>query len=414
MEKQNTELTDSTLTSAFDHIEDTQYDPIFEIYQAYTRCEDPNKINLTLGAYRDENLQPVVFKSVRAAEDKLLAEGFSRAYLPPTGDEEFNHLTQLTVFSPDSKVFSEKRIETVQSISGSGGLRLGGEFLFRCGFKSIAIPHLTWPNHGPIFQCSGLTTTQYRYYSEDTKSLDIEGLLEDLKVAEEGSAVLLHVCGHNPTGVDPSEEDWKRIGEVLKSRDLFPFFDTAYSGYATGDPQKDIHAVHMLFDMGFEMMIAQSFSKNMGLYGERAGPLHIIVNDSSTLPGIKQVLSELALGLYLTPVGNGSRIIKTILKDEALKADWLAELKVVAGRLNYVREKLYNALKEVGAPGTWEHIVRQRGMFSYAGLTAKQCEALIEQHKIFLPKSGRISLAGLNDANVMKVASAIKDVTMNY
>jgi aspartate/tyrosine/aromatic aminotransferase len=259
-----------------------------------------------------------------------------------------------------------------------------------------------------------METKTYRYYDENTKLLDEKGLLADLEQAENGSVVLLHVCGQNPTGVDPDLDQWKKIVEIMKRKSLFPFFDNAYQGYVTGDLNSDAYPIHLFYEKGFEMMISQSFSKSMGLYGERAGPLHFITKDSQTLPKIKDSLTELALGLYLTPVGHGSRIIKTVLADQELKKMWIDELKEVSQRLNTVRELLYEALVKVKVPGTWEHIKFQKGMFSYTGLNKTQCEALIKKHKIFLVKSGRISLSGLNAQNVEKVALAMKDVVENY
>jgi aspartate aminotransferase len=238
--------------------------------------------------------------------------------------------------------------------------------------------------------------------------------LEDLENAEDGSVVLLHVCGQNPTGVDPTLEQWQKTIEIMKRKNLFPFFDNAYQGYVSGDLQSDAYPIHLFLEQGFEMLISQSFSKSMGLYGERAGPLHVVVNDSSLIPDIKSNLAEIALGLYLTPVGHGSRIIKTVLLDPVLTESWVQELKLVSQRLNGVRDLLFDALVKVGVPGNWEHIKLQKGMFSYTGLNLKQCEALIKVHKIFLVKSGRISLSGLNSQNVEKVALAFKDVVENY
>jgi len=200
----------------------------------------------------------------------------------------------------------------------------------------------------------------------------------------------------------------------MKRKNLFPFFDMAYLGFVTGDIYEDSYPIFLFYDMGFEMFIAQSFSKCMGLYGERAGPLHVIVNDPSTLSNIKAQLGEIAKGIYLVPIGHGARIIKAMLKDEELTKDWLAELKQVVGRLNYVRDKLHQAVLKIESTRNWDHIKNQHGMFSYVGLTRIQCEALISKHKIFLVKTSRISLTGLNDGNIDKVAAAIKDVVVNY
>ena len=407
---------ETSITSAFDHIENCPWDPIIEILAEYYKCPDPNKMNLTVGAYRDENLQPVVFNCVREAENKLFSEKFSREYLPPTGDEEFNKLTQTIIFPEGHPVYKNNQILTVQSISGSGCIRLAGEFISRFfDSKKIYVPSLTWPNHQQIFKMSNLMVETYRYYDLINNKLDIVGILSDLENAEEGSTILLQVCGHNPTGVDPSEEEWKKIAEVMLRRNLFPFFDNAYQGFVSGDLVTDAYPILLFYELGFEMFIAVSFSKMMGLYGERAGPLHLIIHDSDSIPNVKNQLSELALGIYLTPVGHGSRIIKTILSDEKLKNDWLFELKYkVSERMKNIRKKLYDKLIKVGAPGNWEFILNQQGMFSYTGLTKTQCDVLINNYKIFLVKTGRISLTGINDQNIERLALAIKEVKEHY
>lgn len=406
----------NNITSAFDNIENSPWDPIIEVLAEYNKCTDPNKINLTVGAYRDENLKPVVFESVREAENKLFSKKFSREYLPPTGDEEFNKLTQKLIFPDNHPVYKNNQILTVQSISGSGGIRLAGEFISRFfDSKKIYIPNLTWPNHQQIFKMANLHLETYRYYDSKNNKLDLEGFLADLENAEEGATILLQVCGHNPTGVDPSEGEWKLIADVMLRKNLFPFFDNAYQGFVSGDLMEDVFPILLFYDLGFEMFIAESFSKMMGLYGERAGPLHVISNDPDSLPNVKNQLSELAMGIYLTPVAHGSRIIKTILSDENLKNNWLDEMKYkVAARMKTVRQKLYDNLVKIEAPGNWEFILNQKGMFSYTGLSKTQCEALINNYKIFLVKTGRISLAGINDDNVEKLVKAVKEVKMNY
>jgi aspartate/tyrosine/aromatic aminotransferase len=403
-----------TTKSLFDEVKATQWDPIIEILEEYRLCPEPNKINLTVGAYRDKYLQPVVFRCVKKAEERVFSKKFSRAYLPPTGDEEFNKVTQYSIFPKGHEIYEKNQILTVQSLSGGGEIRLCAEFISKFITKSIYVPHLTWPNHNLIFSMSWLDNLIYRFYDPETNCYNNELVLEDLAKAEEGSVVLLHVCSNNPTGADPSEEDWNKIAELMKKKNLIPFFDMAYQGFITGDIMKDSYPIHLFYGMGFEMFIAQSFSKSMGLYGERAGPLHIITHEPETIPNIKSQLADLALGLYLTPVGHGARIIKEVLGDDELRKDWELELKECVDRLNYVRRKLYDTLVKIGTPGSWVHIMKQNGMFCYTGLNLKQCEALIKEHKIFLVKTGRISLCGLNDDNVEKVAEGIKDVVIRY
>ncbi len=341
---------ESNNSSIFHNIEQTAWDPIIEILDLYSKCPNPDKINLTIGAYRNENLQPVVFESVKLAEKEIFEEGFSREYLPFLGDEEFKILTQKTLFDPSILLIKEnpklnvieaKRITTIQSISGSGSLRIGAEFLNKFIHKKIYISDLTWPNHFPIFELAGMNTEKYPYYNPVTKELDFDNLIQFLKQAEKNSIVLLHVCGHNPTGVDPDRNQWKAICKVMQERNLFPYFDLAYQGYVSGDLIEDIYPIYEFLNNDFEMFIAQSFSKSMNLYGERAGSLHVIVNDLDSIEKIKGNFAEIVKGIYLVPVGHGSRIIKKVLGNKNLKKMWENELKQGVDRLNYVRISLY-------------------------------------------------------------------------
>lgn len=409
--------------SIFDGIEATSWDPIIEILDIYNKCTNKDKVNLTIGAYRDEDLKPVVFESVKMAEKEIFEKGFSREYLPLTGDEEFNYQTQISIFDPKSAAIKEndklnvmkhKRITTIQSISGSGSLRIGSEFLSKFISKKIYISDLTWPNHLPICNLSGMTTEPYPYYNEETKGLDFDGMINSLKNMDENSVVMLHICGHNPTGVDPNEQQWIEIRKVMQERNLFPFFDLAYQGYITGDLYADILPIYEFLNHDFEMFIAQSFSKSMNLYGERAGALHVIVNDSQSIPNIKAHFAEIAKSIYLVPVGHGARIVKTVIGTRSLRKIWEEELKNASLRLNRMREGIYNELKKLSPQRDWEYIMKQRGMFSYTGLSEKQSIALIEKHNIFLVKTGRISLSGLNEKNLNFVAKSIIDVLENY
>jgi len=395
--------------SLFENTHEIPWDPIIEIMEVYRKCEDKTKVNLTVGAYRDENLKPFVFTSVKKAEERIFSSNFSRAYLPSTGDNEFNKLCQSTLFDENHEVMKNKRILTVQGLSGTGGLRLATEFLFKFVSQKMILQEPSWPNHLVMFDHLGYETTITSSYDLNTNKLPINEFLGVLSKAQEKSIVLLQACGHNPTGTDPTKDQWKQIAEVMKKNKLFPLFDMAYQGFVTGDLAEDAYPIYLFLEMGFEMFIAQSFSKSMGLYGERAGPLHMIVNDPNAIPNIESQLNKIALNDYLVPVGHGARIIKTVLGDKELCELWKIELKQVVGRLSDMRTLLYNKLIEIKCPGDWEHLKEQKGMFSYTGLTEKHCDVLINKHKIFLVKSGRISLSGIIPSNVERIALAIKD-----
>mmetsp|Transcript_16492 Transcript_16492/g.30368 ORF Transcript_16492/g.30368 Transcript_16492/m.30368 type:complete len:260 (-) Transcript_16492:407-1186(-) len=250
----------------------------------------------------------------------------------------------------------------------------------------------------------------YPYWHAATKSIDIKGMLSALRGATMGSVVLLHACAHNPTGVDPTEEQWHEIAGVCKERQLLPLMDSAYQGYASGNLDKDAFAIRLFEKLGFEFFLCQSFAKNLGLYGERIGMLHVLCG---TADDAKRVLSQLKLvirPMYSNPPKHGAHLVAKVLGNPARFDQWKAELKAMADRILEVRAMLRKGLEDKGTPGTWNHITDQIGMFSFTGLTTAQCERLIKEHHIYLLKSGRISLAGLNRNNVQYMVDSVDEV----
>ncbi|KAG9153185.1 hypothetical protein Leryth_020588, partial [Lithospermum erythrorhizon] len=264
--------------SVFAHIVRAPEDPILGVTVAYNKDQSPVKLNLGVGAYRTEEGKPLVLNVVRKAE-QLLVNDQSRVkeYLPITGLADFNKLSAKLIFGDDSPAIQENRVTTVQSLSGTGSLRVGGEFLGKHYHeRTIYIPQPTWGNHPKIFTLAGLSVKSYRYYNPQTKGLDFEGLLEDLGAAPSGAIVLIHACAHNPTGVDPTVEQWEQIRTLMRSKGLLPFFDSAYQGFASGNLDSDAQPIRMFVADGGELLAAQSYAKNMGLYGERVGALSIV------------------------------------------------------------------------------------------------------------------------------------------
>jgi len=234
-------------------------------------------------------------------------------------------------------------------------------------------------------------------------------LIEDLNAAPEGSVVLLHVCAHNPTGVDPTKEQWQKIANVMQSKKLFPFFDCAYQGFATGDLDGDAYAVRLFIDRGFELFVTQSYAKNIGLYGERIGAFNIVLNSTKNVEAVRSQVKVIIRAMYSSPPAWGARIVATVLGSTELFNEWVQELKLMSHRIREMRQALYARLKENGTPGTWNHIVDQIGMFSYTGLNAAQCDILTKKFHVYLVSNGRVSMAGFNSKNVNYVADAIKD-----
>ncbi|KAK9788453.1 hypothetical protein WJX73_007890 [Symbiochloris irregularis] len=397
--------------STWAQIEQAPPDAILGITEAFKRDKSKDKINLGVGAYRTEEGKPLVLEVVREAEQRLVSDpNLDKEYLGITGLPEFCRLSAILAFGEDSKVLAEKRNATVQSLSGTGSLRVGGEFLaHHYPNKPILLPKPTWPNHNKLFPLAGMKVEQYRYYKPETCGLDYEGMLEDFRSAPEGAVVLLHACAHNPTGVDPTKEQWQGILDVVREKKLLPFFDSAYQGFATGDLEGDAHAIRLFADAGMEFLLAQSYAKNLGLYGERVGALSVVTSDPAITKKVESQLKAYVRPLYSSPPRHGAEIVVKILSDPQLYSQWRVELQGMADRIKAMRSQLFQALQDVGAPGTWNHIVDQIGMFSFTGLTKEQVHNMTDKWHVYMTFDGRISMAGLSGSKCQRLAEAIKD-----
>ncbi|KAK9477580.1 aspartate aminotransferase [Lipomyces japonicus] len=388
-------------------------DAILGITEAYKADTYADKINLGVGAYRDDNGKPYVLPSVKEAEFRLLEQLLDKEYAGISGVPAFTKLAALLAYSPDSSAIKENRLVITQSISGTGALRIGGEFLAKWypHGRTIYVPNPTWANHGAVFRDSGLEVKSYRYYDKDTISLDLPGLLEDLSSAPEKSIILLHACAHNPTGVDPTPAQWREISKVAKDKGHFIFFDMAYQGFASGDADKDAFALRYFVEQGHQLVLAQSFAKNMGLYGERVGAFSLVVESADERKRVDSQLKIIVRPLYSNPPIHGARIAAEILGDKDLNFKWLSEVKTMADRIIEMRALLKNKLEQLGSKKNWSHITSQIGMFCYTGLTPEQVDTLKDKHSVYLTRDGRISVAGITSTNVGRLAEAIHDVT---
>jgi aspartate aminotransferase len=288
------------------------------------------------------------------------------------------------------------------------------EFLARIlGAEVVYSSEPTWENHRLVFINAGFKEYRsYRYWNPTGKNLDIDNMLADLKAAPENSVIILHACAHNPTGVDPTKEQWKQIAEVVKEKKLFPLFDSAYQGFASGDLDNDAWAVRYFVESGFELLCCQSFAKNFGLYNERVGNITIVTNDKETLPKALSQITLLIRGMYSNPPNHGARVVATALNDPDLYDEWRGCIKTMADRIKRMRSGLKDRLLQLGTPGTWEHITEQIGMFSYTGLNEKQVAFLRGEYNIYMLKSGRINMCGLTESNLDYVANAINDAVI--
>ncbi|TEB34962.1 aspartate aminotransferase [Coprinellus micaceus] len=388
-------------------------DPILGITEAFKADKDPRKINLGVGAYRDEHGKPYVLQTVKKAEEAVASQGVDKEYLPITGLAEFTARAALLAYGAESEPLTKGAVAITQSISGTGALRIGGEFLARHypHSKVIYVPTPTWGNHIPLFRDSGLEVRHYRYFDKQNVALDFEGLKSDLLSAPEGAIVLLHACAHNPTGIDPTPEQWEALSHIVKEKKLFPFFDMAYQGFASGDIARDAFALRHFVAQGHQVALAQSFAKNMGLYGERTGAFSVTTADPEEKARVDSQLKIIIRPMYSNPPSHGARIASAILGDQALYTQWESEVKGMADRIISMREKIYNILThDLKTPGEWGHIKTQIGMFSYTGLNPEQTQALAQKAHVYMTKDGRISMAGLNAGNVEYFAASVDAV----
>lgn len=340
-------------------------------------------------------------------------------YLPIAGLASFTSKASELLLGAQSPALAEKRVSSVQTISGTGAVHLGALFLAKFykvngGSRTVYLSNPTWANHNQIFTNVGLPIATYPYFDKQTKGLDIEGMKRALADAPERSIILLHACAHNPTGVDPTPEQWRDIADVMAAKKHFPFFDCAYQGFASGDLDRDAGAIRHFIEKGFELVIAQSFAKNFGLYGERAGCFHFVSSPSPQAAEITtRVASQLAI-LQRSEISNppiyGARIASTVLNDKALFEEWKENLRTMSGRIITMREALHSKLLELGTPGNWDHIKNQIGMFSFTGLTEAQVLKLRGEFHVYMTKNGRISMAGLNTSNVDYFAKAVDKI----
>jgi len=392
-------------------------DPILGVTVAFNKDPSPQKVNLGVGAYRDDNGKPFVLSSVKKAEKKIQEGNPDHEYGPINGIPQFNKVVQELQFGKDSSIIKDKRAVTVQALSGTGALRVGADFMHRFidlpaeTKNTVYIPDPTWGNHIPLYEDAGFKLKKYRYYDAKTCGLDFAGLKEDVQKAPSHSLFLFHACAHNPTGVDPTAAQWKEISQLCKNKGHFVFFDLAYQGFASGNPEKDVGSVHQFINDGHNVGISSSFAKNFGLYGERIGALTFLTKDATESENVESQLKILIRPMYSNPPVYGARLVSTILSDPALAAEWRTEVKAMAERIISMREKLVGYLKEHGSKRDWSHITNQIGMFCYSGLTPEQVDRLASEFHIYLTRNGRISIAGVTSKNVEYLAKAMHAVT---
>lgn len=399
--------------SAWEKIPLAPPDKILGLNESFKNDKASNKVNLGVGAYRDDNGLPMVLQSVREAEKRIVQKNYDHEYAGIAGMQAFVDLSMEFAYGSDSLVIKDKCVAGVQSLSGTGGCRLGAEFLskFLGKGKKIYMPDPTWGNHIPIMRDGGLDPAKYRYYNPDTCSVDFDGMQADIDAAPAGSAFLLHACAHNPTGCDPTPTQWDELSQQFKKKQHIAFFDSAYQGFASGDPEVDAYSIRKFVSDGHLILLSQSYAKNFGLYGERIGTFSVVTKSPEETDRVNSQLKTLVRPMYSNPPIYGARLVIEILSDQALKSLWLEECKGMAERIKAMRSKLRIALEGIGSTRDWTHVTTQIGMFCFTGLTQEQVLEIRSKYHIYCTEDGRISMAGVTSKNVAYIAQAIFDVT---
>ena len=395
--------------SLFSAVEMAPRDPILGLNEAFNADTRASKVNLGVGVYYNEEGRIPLLRAVAEAEKARIAAHAPRGYLPIEGIAAYDQAVQKLLFGNDSPLISESRVVTTQSIGGTGALKIGADFLKRLLPEAVvAISDPSWENHRALFESAGFEVQNYRYYDAASHGVNRAGMLDDLRALPARSIVVLHACCHNPTGVDLSSEDWKAVLEVLRERELVPFLDIAYQGFGDGI-EEDAEAVRLFAESGLQFLVSSSFSKSFSLYGERVGALSIVTASQEEAGRVLSQVKRVIRTNYSNPPTHGATVVGNVLNSPELRAMWEAELGEMRQRIRAMREAMVAQLAALGA-GDFGFVARQRGMFSYSGLTTAQVERLKSEYGIYAVGTGRICVAALNNGNLRAVTEAIAKV----
>jgi aromatic-amino-acid transaminase len=396
--------------SLFATVELAPRDPILGLNEAFNADSRTQKVNLGVGVYCDDEGRIPLLQAVREAERQRIEAAKPRGYLPIEGIAAYDAAVQAMLFGEGSQVLMSGRVVTAQALGGTGALKIGADFLKRFnGGARVLISDPSWENHRALFEGAGFPVGSYRYYDKATQGVDFAGMLADLRAAAPGTIVVLHACCHNPTGVDLAPDQWTQVVEVSRERQLLPFLDIAYQGFGDG-LEPDGAAVRLFADAGMTFFVASSFSKSFSLYGERVGALSIVAADKDEATRILSQLKRVIRTNYSNPPTHGGTVVATVLTTPALHALWEKELGAMRERIRSMRTRLVDGLKARGVNRDLSFVTRQRGMFSYSGLSAGQVERLQKEFGIYAVSSGRICVAALNSRNIDYVCDAIATV----
>ncbi len=397
-------------SSIFAAVEMAPRDPILGLNEAFNADSRTTKVNLGVGVYFDDNGKIPLLGAVKAAEEVRLKAAPPRGYQPIEGAPAYNQAVQNLLFGKDSALIANGQVLTAQALGGTGALKIGADYLKRLNPSSkVYISDPSWENHRALFESAGFAVENYAYYDAATRGVNFEGMKQSFKAMPAGSVVVLHACCHNPTGADLSDAQWNEVVELCRERGLVPFLDMAYQGFAEGI-EADAVAVRAFSASGLQFFASSSFSKNFSLYGERVGALSIVTASKDESARVMSQLKRVIRTNYSNPPTHGGALVSGVLASAELRAMWEQELAGMRDRIRAMRTGLVDAIKAEGVAQDFSFVVKQRGMFSYTGLTAAQVEKLKNDFGIYAVSTGRICLAALNTKNIGYVANAIASV----
>jgi aromatic-amino-acid transaminase len=384
-------------------------DPIFGLVSQYQRDPRSSKVDLTAGIYKNELLKTPIMQAVKKIEHHLLSQEDNKEYLPIEGDRSYLSLVADMVFGSELSRDFAHSISSFQTIGGTGALRIGAELIKQELGEKIYISDPSWPNHQGVFSRVGLVVACYPYYNWDTHRFDFIEMEKFLKGLPQKSVVLLHAGCHNPSGQDPSLEEWQRMANIFKDRDLIPFFDAAYLGFA-GTPEEDAYPIRLFAKMGIEMFVAISFSKTFSLYGERIGALFVVSHSCDVEKNITSQLKTIVRRNYSNPPIHGMRIVQGILQDPVLTKEWLSELAAMRKRIHSMKQEFIIKISARVLSTDYQYLEQARGMFCFCSLDRKEVDHLREEYGIYMTGDSRINLAGLTSSNIDYVVDSIAKV----
>ena len=398
------------MSGVFSHIEPYAGDPILSLNEAFQKDPRADKVNLSIGIYFDDEGRIPVLECVRQAEAQMLADSGPKSYLPMEGAAAARAGVQALLFGAGHEALAAGRVATIQTVGSSGGLKVGADFIKRwLPDSAVWVSDPTWDNHRAMFEGAGIPVNPYPYYDAATGGLRFDAMCQALAALPARSIVLLHACCHNPTGVDLSPEQWAALVPVLRQRQLIPYLDLAYQGYGEGI-EEDAHAIRALASAGLSFFVANSFSKSMSVYGERAGALSVVCADRDEAELVMGQLRATVRRNYSSPGLHAAGIIGRVLGDPALRAMWEADVRGMRERIQAMRRQLHGLLSARRPGRDFGYFLTQRGMFSYTGLSPQQVDRLREEFGVYLIRSGRMCVAGLNTRNVERTATAMAAV----